>query len=84
MPEYQPPTVRTMDADDELEDLARRGHETTPADVVNAMAAGTLDPAEVSDRFLALLELLPEDHPILNDDDPDDELDWAMADMGGQ
>lgn len=64
----------------ELQKFARLKWNTTPGDVINAVRAGTLEDKEARAFVRKAEEVLPPDHPELNDDDPDDVLGWCMVD----
>jgi hypothetical protein len=58
------------------EELAQRYLNTTATDVVNALAARTLDREDVPDDLLGAIEA----EGIESDDDPDDSRGWHWDD----
>ncbi|HSH60240.1 MAG TPA: hypothetical protein VK988_11485 [Acidimicrobiales bacterium] len=74
------PTQRTTE--EELQRQARQLFDTTLGDVVNAVRAGNLKDPSAFRLVQEAESLLPEDHPELNDDDPDDRLGWHWNEAG--
>jgi hypothetical protein len=72
--------VLVNDLERKLEKQAKDLWDTTPGDVINAVKTGNLYDPFSEDFFLQAKEGLPEDHPWLNDDDPDERLGWHWQD----